>query len=84
MLSDLEADRLLAAALRAADPITAARMVAEAFLAVSRTADPATLTVAYTYEYRLRSGRTREEDVSLRLEFDPSTQTYLIAGDGAT
>jgi DNA-binding CsgD family transcriptional regulator len=42
--SDLEADLLLAAALRAADPITAARLVTEAFLAVSRTADPATLT----------------------------------------
>jgi DNA-binding CsgD family transcriptional regulator len=42
--SDLEADRLLAAASRAADPIAAARLVAEAFLAVSRTAEPATLT----------------------------------------
>ncbi|MEV6692105.1 helix-turn-helix transcriptional regulator [Micromonospora sp. NPDC051196] len=38
-----EADRLLAAADRAGEPVTAARMVAEAFLAVSRTADAATL-----------------------------------------
>ncbi|WP_327038302.1 helix-turn-helix transcriptional regulator [Micromonospora maris] len=38
-----EADRLLAAADRAGDPVTAARLVAEAFLAVSRTADPAGL-----------------------------------------
>ncbi|MEV6814647.1 LuxR C-terminal-related transcriptional regulator [Micromonospora sp. NPDC051296] len=38
-----DADRLLAAADRAGDPVTAARLVAEAFLAVSRTADPATL-----------------------------------------
>ncbi|GAA0363653.1 hypothetical protein GCM10009541_02370 [Micromonospora gifhornensis] len=38
-----EADRLLAAADRAGDRVTAARLVAEAFLAVSRTADPAGL-----------------------------------------
>ncbi len=43
MLNDLEADRILAAARDVADPVSAARMVAEAFLAVSRTADPATL-----------------------------------------
>ncbi|WP_433532955.1 helix-turn-helix transcriptional regulator [Micromonospora sp. CA-263727] len=38
-----DADRLLAAADRAGAPVTAARLVAEAFLAVSRTADPAAL-----------------------------------------
>ncbi|TCB98437.1 LuxR family transcriptional regulator [Micromonospora zingiberis] len=38
-----DADRLLAAADRAGDPVTAARLVAEAFVAVSRTADAATL-----------------------------------------
>ncbi|BCJ62050.1 LuxR family transcriptional regulator [Micromonospora endophytica] len=38
-----DADHLLAAADRAGDPLTAVRLVAEAFLAVSRTAEPATL-----------------------------------------
>lgn len=61
--SDLSADRLLAAARRTADPIMAARMVFEAFLAVSRTADPATLApmVARLTELRTDPPRPQTE-----------------------
>jgi len=40
---DLEADRLLAAAQHTTEPVAAARLITEAFLELSRTADPATL-----------------------------------------
>ncbi|WP_027342053.1 helix-turn-helix transcriptional regulator [Hamadaea tsunoensis] len=44
MSRDVEADRLLAAARSTTDPVAAARLIAEAFLELSRTADAATLT----------------------------------------
>ncbi|RIV40079.1 helix-turn-helix transcriptional regulator [Micromonospora radicis] len=58
-----DADQLLAAADRAGDPLRAARLVAEAFVAVSRTADPATLPpmVRRLAELRARSAAPQVE-----------------------
>ncbi|QKW14255.1 helix-turn-helix transcriptional regulator [Verrucosispora sp. NA02020] len=56
-----DADRLLAAADRTADPVAAARLVAEAFVAVSRTADPTVLPPIVRRLARLRTLPPRPE-----------------------
>ncbi|WP_173036758.1 hypothetical protein [Phytohabitans flavus] len=52
----IDAEGLLDAARREADPVAAARLLAEAFLALSRTADPAALAPVVTRLAALRPG----------------------------
>lgn len=56
MSTDLAAERLLAEARRTPDPVAAARLIAEAFFAASRTADPARLAPLVDALAALRGG----------------------------
>ncbi|GAA2376346.1 hypothetical protein Cme02nite_09770 [Catellatospora methionotrophica] len=58
---DVEADRLLAAARRTTEPVAAARLTAEAFFHVSRTADPAALAPLADRLSALRSDPARPQ-----------------------
>ncbi|WP_155371183.1 helix-turn-helix domain-containing protein [Catellatospora vulcania] len=65
MFPDVDADRLLSAARRTADPAAAARLIAEAFFHVSRTADPATLSPLVDRLAALRSDPARPQTEAL-------------------
>lgn len=62
---DVDADRLLAAARRAGEPVAAARLIAEAFFSMSRTADAAALRPLADRLAALRSDPARPQTEAL-------------------
>ncbi|MBB5867810.1 DNA-binding CsgD family transcriptional regulator [Allocatelliglobosispora scoriae] len=65
MFRDVEAERLLSAARHTADPVAAARLATEAFLELSRTADPDTLSPLVRRLAGLRSEPPRAQTEAL-------------------
>ncbi|MFC7241037.1 LuxR C-terminal-related transcriptional regulator [Catellatospora aurea] len=61
MFPDVDADRLLADARRAGEPVAAARLIAEAFFSMSRTADATTLRPLADRLAALRSDPARPQ-----------------------